>query len=250
MAQIDDYLELTQLLPRDTIKILKLIREIDEKSVSNFNFSNNERFTKIITENRNKSLNIHKQKGKIDADILKQIENDFSNLTNLSEHKIELVNELNYLQEFYLKKLNEIVESCEKNLPNLNLALANQLAMGDIKSLDRSIYYDDNYSVTGSSNRLIIILEKKTDHFSAKSNKDLSAPNLSGALLKKKKNRSIKPKKENEEAEEFSPAVIESNLYEYDKVELEPTYCFCNGVSYGDMIQCDFDGVILFYLIN
>ncbi len=46
MAQIDDYLELTQLLPRDTIKILKLIREIDEKSVSNFNFSNKLRLTK------------------------------------------------------------------------------------------------------------------------------------------------------------------------------------------------------------
>lgn len=35
MSQIDDYLELTQLLPRDYIKILKLIRELDEKSVSN-----------------------------------------------------------------------------------------------------------------------------------------------------------------------------------------------------------------------
>ncbi len=161
-----------------------------------------------------------------------------------------MVNELNYLQEYYSKKLNEIVESCEKNLPNLNLALANQLAMGDMKSLDRSIYYDDNYSVTGSSNWFKIFLEKKAENFSSKSNKDLSAPTLSCALLKKKKNRSNKPKKEKEEAEEFSPPVIESNLYEYEKVESEPTYCFCNGVSYGDMIQCEFDGVILFYLIK
>jgi hypothetical protein len=34
MSQIDDYLEFTQLLPRDYIKILKLIREIDEKCLS------------------------------------------------------------------------------------------------------------------------------------------------------------------------------------------------------------------------
>jgi len=164
MSQIDDYLELTQLLPRDYIKILKLIREIDEKCVSNYNIyilssqTYMKDLQKVITDNRNKSLNVYKQKGKADADLLKQIEKDNNNLTSLSEQKIELVNELNYLQEFYSKKLNEIVETCEKNLPNLNLQLASQLGIGDMKTLDRSIYYDDNYSITGSSKGIIIKL--------------------------------------------------------------------------------------------
>jgi hypothetical protein len=71
----------------------------------------------------------------------------------------------------------------------------------------------------------------------------VSVPTISSALLKKKKNRSNKPKNEKDDVEELSPNIVESNVYEYDKIENEPTYCFCNGISYGDMIQCDFDGV-------
>ena len=62
-------------------------------------------------------------------------------------------------------------------------------------------------------------------------------------MLKKKKIRSSKSKKDKEEVEELSPYIAETNIYEYDKIENEPTYCFCNGISYGDMIQCDYDGV-------
>jgi hypothetical protein len=48
--------------------------------------------------------------------------------------------------------------------------------------------------------------------------------------------------------------VEEPVIYEMEKPENEPTYCFCGGISYGNMIQCDYANVkikkFIFILLN
>ena len=65
----------------------------------------------------------------------------------------------------------------------------------------------------------------------------------------KKRNRSSKQKsKEKEEIEDLStPQIVEMAVSDFQEQENEPKYCFCNGISYGDMIKCDNDKV---YYIN
>ncbi len=61
--------------------------------------------------------------------------------------------------------------------------------------------------------------------------------------MKRKKDRP-KSKKDKDEMDEFRQqydyAPIETENY-----EAEPRYCFCNGVSYGDMVGCDNSSVSL-----
>ncbi len=177
-------------------------------------------------------------KGKIDHELIKQIERDNNNLMILSDHKIELVNELSYINSFNEKKLCEVIENCEKNISSLPIQ-----SITEMKSIyDRNMLYDDGMSVTGSSKIYFKYLEKKSEHISSKSAKDISnVASHSIALLKRKKNRS-KLKKQKEE-EELASVVYDNSIYELDKVESEPTYCFCNGVSYGDMVLCEHEGV-------
>jgi len=68
-------------------------------------------------------------------------------------------------------------------------------------------------------------------------------------FLKKKKSRPSKSSKgkDKEIPEELLQNISEPLIYEAEKTDFEPTYCFCNGISYGGMIKCDYDNVI--YLI-
>lgn len=63
-------------------------------------------------------------------------------------------------------------------------------------------------------------------------------------LLKKKKSRPSKSSRKDKELDdELTQNISEPIIYDLEKQENEPLYCFCNGVSYGDMIKCDNDTV-------
>ncbi len=88
-----------------------------------------------------------------------------------------------------------------------------------------------------------INLEKR-ESYSGKSGKD-SGHNLQSNFLKKKK---VKPSKlskkdKEEELDDLGQTYAELNLTDYDKIEIEQTYCFCNGFSDGNMVKCDNDSV-------
>jgi hypothetical protein len=65
--------------------------------------------------------------------------------------------------------------------------------------------------------------------------------------LKKKKVRPSKlgKKEKEEEMEEIMQNMDTINYVDFEKQENEPIYCFCNGPSYGDMVKCDNDSVII-----
>jgi hypothetical protein len=58
---------------------------------------------------------------KNDNEILRQIEREYSNIVTLSDHKYDIENEINYLSEYHVKKLSEIIENYEKSLDPIHL---------------------------------------------------------------------------------------------------------------------------------
>jgi hypothetical protein len=57
---------------------------------------------------------------KVEQDLLKQIDKDYNLSLTLNDHKQEIVNMINYLCEFHLKKLNELIDNCEKNIQSIS----------------------------------------------------------------------------------------------------------------------------------
>ena len=90
---------------------------------------------------------------KIENELLKQIEKDFNNLLILSEHKIEIENEINFLSEYHLKKSNETIDNYEKSLDSMVLqqGLIPQTYI-EYKNEKALSLMPDDISITGSSN--------------------------------------------------------------------------------------------------
>lgn len=95
---------------------------------------------------------------KSENEILKQIEKEYSNLVTLSDHKIDIENEINYLSEFHVKKLSEIIENYEKSLDPILLQQGYvPLPYSEYKN-DKGIgLISDDISITNSSKLLKII---------------------------------------------------------------------------------------------
>ena len=121
MSYIEDFLELTADIPKDFIRNLKLIREIDEKVVSNDYYLLDHQ---VKLEEMRKTLKSKARNEKMDIELLRKIEKEHEYLVTLADLKIELVNECNYLVEYHLNRLNEKIEVYEKSLQNTNVTLS------------------------------------------------------------------------------------------------------------------------------
>jgi hypothetical protein len=91
-------------------------------------------------------------------EILKQIEKEYSNLVTLSDHKIEIENEINYLSEYHLKKLTENIENYEKSIDPIILQQGLiPLQYSEYKSEKGMGLMSDDISITNSSKFFEII---------------------------------------------------------------------------------------------
>ena len=68
---------------------------------------------------------------KVENELEKQIEKDYNSSLTLNDYKQEIIGEIKYLCEFHLKKLNELIENCEKNFQSINFQIANQIIPGE-----------------------------------------------------------------------------------------------------------------------
>lgn len=82
---------------------------------------------------------------------MSQIEKEYDYLKTLSDHKIKLQEEISYLSDFHLKKLNEIIENYEKNIHASNLQQGLIPIPYDFKNEKMLSIMGDEISFTGSS---------------------------------------------------------------------------------------------------
>jgi hypothetical protein len=178
--------------------------------------------------------------------LKKDISTLFEYLETLTEHKLKLQEEMTYLSDYHLKKLNEIIENYEKNVEVSSIPQGLIPINFDLKNDRMYSLMSEDVSFTGSSIFIKFILEKR-DYPSSKSVKESGNGQV---FLKKKKNRPTKlGKKEKEEDSEELGQNYELSLLENEKFDSEPRYCHCNMVSYGDMVKCDNDFVHFYNLV-
>ena len=217
MSFIDAFLDLTATFPREIVRLVKLIREVDERSAE---------YAKRLDEELKLFLAKQKLHSKHNTqfltDLHNKIINDYKISMSLSSYKLQIINELNYLiYDLHIKEVDNIIEKGEKEVKDqqggtLPLSI-------ETKSLDDSI---SNLPTS----------KKKTD--STKPNK----------MLGKKKNRLLSSTKTKKKKQ-----INETNLPQPNHIFLStpPTdhgnnpnssdqlFCFCKGLSYGNMIACD-----------
>ena len=222
MSFIDAFLDLTATFPREIVRLVKLIREVDERSAE---------YAKRLDEELKLSLAKQKLHSKHNTqyltDLHNKIINDYKISMSLSSYKLQIINELNYLiYDLHIKEVDNIIEKGEKEVKDqqggtLPLSI-------ETKSLDDSI---SNLPTS----------KKKTD-----STKPIKSINK---MLGKKKNRSLSSTKTKKQKQ-----INETNLPQPNHIFLStpPTehhgnnpnssdqlFCFCKGPSYGNMIACD-----------
>lgn len=203
MNYIDKFLELTKHLPRKFVRNLKLLRNVEE----------NCKDLKLQLKNsREKHLQNLKENSfeNSESNSLQTIEKLNKEILILSDYKLEIIKELNYIVDsYFLNKISIIIEEGNKELKNLD----GENSFANPKNLDG----------------------KLTDVNNNKEKDDLDTISVSTSpFLGTKKGRNISlKKKRNNLSTEYSKELQNSKNGEIEK------YCKCNGNCFGKMIECD-----------
>ena len=205
MSFIDKFLDLTTHLRRKILRNLKLLKVAEERS--------REVDTNLKIE-RDKYLQKSKEKETKNNDII-SIENTKDKLyqesLNLSDYKLEIIKDLNYIFEnSFLKKLEPIIEEGQKEI------------QGKLKPTNLNDFVNPLNIKGGNDDIKSESSEKKK-----KSDK----------ILGLKKNRPKSKKKMPGISSEFSEEVVQS-IPDGDFLEHE-IFCKCKRQCFGKMIECE-----------
>lgn len=201
MSFIDQFLDATANLPREIIRLLKLLQFVEKKS-KNIN-------DKLKDLRINYLKNINQKSEKEEEGILSLNAQYLKELMNLSDYKLNLIEDLKYIiNTDFLQKLTPIIKEGQKEVKE---ELPSTMQNGTNSNYNKNTIEDKNIIIFPDKN-------KKNDK-----------------MLGNKTNRANKnfTRKRNvgnfENYEEF----IQNND---DDNKL---YCTCRGPSYGKMIECD-----------
>ena len=200
MSFIDNFLEVTNNLPRKIVRLLKLHRTVEIRS-------------KTINENlknlRDKYLKELKEKNQSNEEILYTNEKYYKELLNLSDYKQNLIDELKYiLENEFVKKINPIIKEGEKECPEEQSPLSVQY--GTTSNYNKTTIDEKNISINNE--------KKKNEKFlGAKTNRPLKKITRKGHLAN-------------------AENIDEAPNYAEEDTEI---HCICHGTSYGPMIMCE-----------
>ena len=183
--------------------------------------------------------------------LIKMIEKQYDECYEIGEKRMNLANESYFLIENEIKRINLLIEKLKFEHDNLesNYFSYNNYLIN--KNLEEIFSFENNLNSKRRSKGKKIIND--TEMFSSLGiNSKLKKKLKNKKFLKNKRELNPKNKKENtEEDTEQEKKLIEigdSDQYWEDVTykELdgkigpkEPVYCFCNYISYGNMIKCD-----------
>lgn len=148
MSFVDDFLDLSASIPHDVIRRIKLLKEVDEKVVGMLIINILIETNKILAEK--KAIYLKKLKNKNDksdnTELTTQIDFCYQEGLALSDYKLEIVKDLQYvLFDYHQKKLDVIIEKGEKDLKNNQLMNSGIIPSTTLymneKSMDDSINY-------------------------------------------------------------------------------------------------------------
>lgn len=236
MSFVDSFFELTANLPREIVRMLKLIKEVDEKSVE---------MNKALSDNKKIYLSKHKIKNDFVnsqqlAELYNKIDQDYQTCISLASYKIQLINELHYMVfDNNMNEINKIIEKGEKEV-KIHEMSNNQNGINNVPFSQGPKSTDDSFQNSTLS-------RKKGE---STNGKNLSSSRDLNKFIGKKKNRAQKTKKKkiiysgNSDLTELDYSQQTNNATtaignETGDGVVEQVFCSCKGPSYGNMIACD-----------
>jgi hypothetical protein len=219
---IEDFVDQSTVIPRDIIRISKLIEEIDH--ISN-------KINKKLNENRR----IYLQNKRVKADKFEELK-DLKELINkdskivleLNQQKLDNINEMEYLSKIFLDELSSVAQRYEKDFASENW----NIQENENNTNNFSFRHENNFKSTSSR----LILPQKS--FSSHRNDNFTSRKPPPI---QKKEPMIPLNSDFNDINNY-PIEESNSLYfgqETNHQEENEKYCKCQGVSYGDMIECD-----------
>ena len=216
MSFIDKFLDLTATLPREIIRNLKLLKEVEIRSKDN---------NRLLQEKREAFLSLIKDNKSIPSneDKIREINTKYKELLTLSNYKKEIIKQIqSILEDSFLSNLEPIIQE------------------GQNECQEQSI--NQNYPYIENSFSNINLEKNNLDEFSRSSDyskrrkEGSSAANKHFLGNKKNRSKSMKSKKlaATGEYNEELGNVLHGN--EQPSTEF---FCVCHQPSYGNMIQCE-----------
>ena len=183
----------------------------------------------------------HSKKSKNDKNFYKLIEKEYNECNELGEKRMNLANESYFIVENEIKRINMAIEKLKfekENLESNHFSYSNYIFnqnSDEIYNLENHI----NSKRRSKGKKLLNTIDLSPNSISKKNkNKNIK-------LLKNKRKKSNENIANNEQQNNF----LNNKEYGWEDItykELdgkigpkEPVYCYCNYISYGNMIKCD-----------
>lgn len=210
MSFIDKFLDLTAPLPREIVRYLQLLKDVEKRSKDNNITLQKEREKFLLKFKEYKNNNTVELRDQYD-----KINHQYKDILTLSNYKKEIIKQIqSILEDSFLSNLEPIIKEGQKECQDQLLNPNYNSPYGTIEKLNQ-----DDYS-------LISDYSKKR-----KDDENGSTKNLLGN--KKNRTKTLKIRKiptNNERAPNTMP--------EGGQLSNE-LFCFCNQPSYGNMIMCE-----------
>ena len=218
---IDEFLDFTVNLPREIVRLLKLIKEVDEKS-NEINLS--------LQENRKKYLSSMENNQIINHELFKQINEQNTNAISLCDYKKEVVKELQYLLfHFYMDKLNNVIEQGEKECKdqqiNSTILTQNNFNHSFSNYYDKS--NDGDYSSTISGIQHGNKKKINSYHNSEMYHNSNNTTNNKILGYKTRRTPKLKNNKKSNNSIELSESDMTQSQQINENINQEPIYCKC-----------------------
>jgi len=185
--------------------------------------------------------NYYLQKNINNSSLLKSIEKQYNEFTEIGEKRMNLANESYFMIENEIKRINIVIEKLKfghENLESNHFSYINYLID---KNFDEIFNFENNINSKRRAKGKKLIND--TELFSNTHNKTIKKKLKGKKLLKNKRNNTkIKNDNENIINEEQKINILGNNEFGWEDItyqELdgkigpkEPVYCFCNYISY------------------
>lgn len=225
---IEDFVDHSTTVPRDVIRNCKLVAEEDE--ISN-------KVSKRLADNRRQFLQIKRNKGEKHEDLKEKIDQDYNYLLNLNDMKQEALLDIEKIVKKHMEELKSTIEKYEKEYITPYASTAANTSQLDSSYIEPSGKSVKDKARNGFSNHHNQSFTSNGNHNHKKNNSNFMDSSYSTVQVNSRRNNSKKGQLKNASMlDETSLMAGSENVVENNEL-----YCFCQGVSYGDMIGCDND---------
>jgi len=214
---IEDFVDQSFNIPRDIIRACKLIEEIDDMS---------NKISKKLAENRKTYLQNKRNKSEKLDELRNTIDKDYQTLLQLNDQKMSNINEVDFLSKVHLEDLEKVIDRYKSEFASENWNTTQEPEQLANSFINQS-FKNDKDKIKHSLNKSFNTISNGTNHVSHNLNDK-----------KKKKPNGIS----HDSHLDFNKQNYDegtSNYFSENNQENNEIYCFCQGVSYGDMVACD-----------